>query len=229
MKRNRSPPPRLKWPTPGPLSNHVQVGRNEDEHFLNNKYRNLSYGAKRKKISEDRSKSFHKIGSQYNENDDRIWTEKYSCNDDNNNITVRDLCVNSRKVGEVRNWMESAIHGCTRLQSDYSKFLLLVGSPGVGKSTMCRALAKELKLNLLEWNNLAQNNAFATNNPYPFENSIFSNSYQSQINSFEEFLHGAGAGCNSLNIEKVSNMTANVKKGAILLLEEVRVSIADLC
>lgn len=73
-------------------------------------------------------------------NDDkRPWTEQFAP------IDLSELAVHKRKVNDVRQWLESAISG--RRQ----KVLVLKGAAGTGKTTTVNLLAKDLRLDVVEW------------------------------------------------------------------------------
>ena len=72
--------------------------------------------------------------------DATIWVDRFSPK------SSADLCVAPKRVKEIKSWMEDAVNG------NQLKLLVLVGKPGIGKSTMIRVLAKELSFNVLSWN-----------------------------------------------------------------------------
>ncbi|KAL7534070.1 hypothetical protein ACHAXR_006427, partial [Thalassiosira sp. AJA248-18] len=84
-----------------------------------------------------------------------------------------------------------------------TKLMILVGSPGVGKSTMVRTLANETKIEILTWNdahidyNMQQASSDYSNNMGGGGGYL---PYQSQLNSFEEFLSQGGVGMESLDV-----------------------------
>ncbi|CAK4032379.1 related to cell cycle checkpoint RAD17 [Lecanosticta acicola] len=75
--------------------------------------------------------------------DNRPWTEQFAP------IDLSELAVHKRKVGDVRNWLEMTYRG--RRQ----KVLVLKGAAGVGKTMTIQLLAKQLGINLLEFNDPA--------------------------------------------------------------------------
>lgn len=175
-----------------------------------------------------------------------MWVDKYAPTND-----ASQLCVAPKKVKEVQTWIETALDRAKHSirsnlygnNDDQSKLLILVGSPGTGKSTMMRVLASQMKLVIHEWNDSSfyrssTNAASRTNNNH---NTILSMNYQSPLNSFEEFLQSAGAGFRSvcsgplLSISSSNIDTVNRKRSlkeqsgqelhegqALILLEEVR-------
>ncbi|KAI6818946.1 hypothetical protein KC327_g17428, partial [Hortaea werneckii] len=105
--------------------------------------------------------------SIYNE-DKRPWTEQFAP------VDLSELAVHKRKVADVRQWLESALHG--RRQ----KVLVLKGAAGTGKTTTIGLLAKDMGLDISEWHNPAVTE-------FPSENS------QSTAAQFDDFARRAGA------------------------------------
>jgi cell cycle checkpoint protein len=104
-------------------------------------------------------------------------------------------------VEEVRCWIET--------RSPSEKMLILIGSPGVGKSTLVRLLAKELDWTLHEWSDSYSNK----NDPL----GPISVEQISPLRSFEEFLQRTGAGFRSLIGAECRASTAK----SIILLDEL--------
>ncbi|DBA01587.1 TPA: hypothetical protein N0F65_011343 [Lagenidium giganteum] len=79
--------------------------------------------------------------------DHRLWAEKYAP------TTIEDLCVQKKKVDEVRDWMLA--NGRVPVDAIPSKprcrLLLVCGPPGAGKSTMIRCIARKHGVRLKEW------------------------------------------------------------------------------
>ena len=136
----------------------------------------------------------------------RLWTEKYAP------TTSKDLVVAPKKVQEVETWMQEA------LLPGKSKFLILVGSPGIGKSTMVHCLARELNLDVVEWRE-SLSVAWQQNN-YGNE----SVEYESPIQSFETFLTQNAVGYNSLSLENASTLrhdSSKIPKKSLVLLQDL--------
>jgi len=234
MKRQRCPPPRLSWPVSKPLtvtneSKEHKIPANYDSLHTHNHDSNQPISLRE---SSTRQNTTHYPNSKYIKNrhskrnsnsrqnrnyDARMWTEKYS-----NLEESKDLCLQPRKIKEVKAWIESALSSSNK---DASKFLLLVGSPGIGKSTMCHVLAKELELGLLEWSD-AQS-SIVSHTKYESSSSLLSFNYQSSLSSFQEFLQSAASGCGSLDLARPAANTAMTtyidkqKRGYLLLIDEV--------
>lgn len=147
--------------------------------------------------------------------------------------TSTDLCIAPKKIEEVRTWLVSHVqarqqrrHATAYRNGSSSNFeiqrslyeappsqlMILVGSPGVGKSTLIHVLSKELKLNVLKWNNDVHTDYIASKG----EEYV---PYQSQLASFEEFLIGVGTDMDSLD-EKGGEERFD---GSVILIEEVRI------
>ena len=114
-----------------------------------------------------------------------------------------DLVVASKKVQEIRNWLKSHTNIHRRATSKESTsthctyppppMLILVGSPGIGKSTCIRCLAVELELEISEWTESSSN--------YEGINSKYTN----PIDSFEQFLQQCGSDITPLTMMQVSH------------------------
>lgn len=80
------------------------------------------------------------------------------------------------------------------------QIFILVGSPGVGKSTAIRVLASEMGWTVHQWNDAQQDtpSGGARYGRGSFD-SAMSVRYQSQMSSFEEFLAAAGTGYTALD------------------------------
>ncbi|KAI7368741.1 hypothetical protein KC357_g7715 [Hortaea werneckii] len=105
--------------------------------------------------------------SVYND-DRRPWTEQFAP------VDLSELAVHKRKVADVRQWLESTLHG--RRQ----KILVLKGAAGTGKTTTIGLLAKDMGLDVSEWHNPAVTE-------FPSESS------QSTAAQFDDFVRRAGA------------------------------------
>jgi cell cycle checkpoint protein len=134
-----------------------------------------------------------------------MWVEKYSPK------SSADLCVAPRKVQEIKAWIEQASN-----QNSYAmkKLLVLVGSPGVGKSTCIRVLAQELGHSVTSWNE-----AFSPRE-YP-ANTMFGVEQSSALDSFQEFLQQSGCGFSSLNISSHKDNDVYLYSRSLILLEEL--------
>jgi cell cycle checkpoint protein len=145
-----------------------------------------------------------------------LWVEKYAPS------KASDLCIAPKKVNEVRSWINAAIARTTPC-----KLLILVGSPGTGKSTMVEQLAQEMNLAVREWSESYSTGAYGPR-------GILSVDQQSPITQFEEFLKQSGVGYQSLIMSGIStarkrktpddesnDQNSNTSKGSIILLDEL--------
>ncbi len=173
-----------------------------------------------------------------------MWTEKHAPK------CTKDLCVAPKKIDEVKQWLAShtncrqtkreSVQSKTIVEdldpwempdewemdvlSPDSKLMILVGSPGIGKSAMVHALAAELNLEILRWND-----AHAEFVDYQSQSMDAFLPYQSQMNSFEEFLSSGGVGMDTLELnvgDDTGTMNKGAKKveqthGSIILIEEI--------
>lgn len=109
----------------------------------------------------------------------QLWVEKHAP------IALVDVVVHSKKVGEVRAWLEERVRTPAELQTG-SRVLVLTGPAGVGKSTVVRLLAKLMSLELFEWK---------TPTPTQWQEHLHQassgNGYRSKLDEFEMFLENA--------------------------------------
>ena len=73
--------------------------------------------------------------------DKRSWVEQFAP------VDLSELAVHKRKVGDVRQWLDSAFNG--RRQ----KILVLKGAAGTGKTTTINLMAKDMGVTVKEWKN----------------------------------------------------------------------------
>ena len=151
-----------------------------------------------------RSKSNHnhfnnKDQSRHHHHHHQLWQDVYAPQ------TLSEVCLAPKKVKEITSWLETAMQNHT----SQNKLLILVGSPGIGKSTTIRLLAQERGWNLLQWNesissyqpNNNSNTSTISTSTYsadPYSDSLLSIEQSSPLSSFESFLRQAGAGYRSL-------------------------------
>ncbi len=135
-----------------------------------------------------------------------LWVDKFAP------IASVDLCVAPKKIKECEAWLKEA----TNLTSSAprKKLLVLVGSPGCGKSTMVRVLAMELGLEVHTWNESFVAKSWGDRN---FDLAL-SVEHTSALDSFEEFLVQCGAGFSSLQL---TTDTVAVAKRSLVLLEDL--------
>ncbi|CAB9497802.1 cycle checkpoint protein RAD17 [Seminavis robusta] len=177
-RRSAPPPGRLGWPggltqSSGSLSQP------------NNNSNNTTHKRKRSSSQSSIPKQHHD-----NSNDDSsLWTEKYTP------TCRKELCVAPKKIQEVSDWLDDNDN------KNPFRLLILVGRPGIGKSTLIRVLAQEANVELLEWSETY---------------SSWSNHVESlsPLQSFGKFLQQSGAGFSSLDLQFTSTTSANSRTTA---------------
>jgi cell cycle checkpoint protein len=132
-----------------------------------------------------------------------MWVDRFTPS------SSTELCVASKRVKEIKAWIEEALSENTK------KLLVLVGNPGVGKSTCIHVLAKELSIDVLSWNE-----SYVPRNEDSFRNpGLLSVEQSSPIDSFSEFLQQSGTGFSSLQLSSSDLNSVNQK--SIILLEDL--------
>ena len=133
-----------------------------------------------------------------------MWVDKYAP------TNAADLCVAPKKVKEIREWMLQTAspqslsndvdggYDQRQQQTAPPRLLVLVGSPGVGKSSTIHVLASELGWTVHQWNDALQNTAAGGGLR---RDEVLSVRWLSQISSFEEFLASAGLGFSPLELD----------------------------
>ena len=174
---------------------------------------------KKAKKGSDTSASASASASSPTDAASMMWVDKHAPQ------TSADLCVAPKKVKEIREWMVQASTNGSVNRDPFSTvgggdgmgglgmqlpgepvppIFILVGSPGVGKSTTVRVLASELGWTVHQWNDAQQDTPSGVRsggNGYGRStfDSAMSVRYQSQMTSFEEFLAAAGTGYTALD------------------------------
>lgn len=117
--------------------------------------------------------------------DDRLWIDAHAPQ------TLDEVCVAPKKIREIRHWLNSGSSSSTTATTTGdgdggSGLLIVVGNPGIGKSTAVHCLARELGRPILEWTESVashQRSADTTDLAQP-----------SPLDSLEQFLQQARAG-----------------------------------
>ena len=79
-----------------------------------------------------------------------------------------------------------------------TKLMILVGSSGIGKSTMIKTLAREMNIEIITWNDIHVD--YNMSHDIDGGGGMAYLPYQSQLHSFEEFLKSGGVGMKSLDL-----------------------------
>ena len=179
QRRRRAPPTRLSWPP----SKSSQSSRSDID---------VNHPARKR---QRRKAETYRSGVSKNSSApdaSSIWVEKHAP------MTIAELCVAPKKVKEVHSWLEEAM----TTAGESKKLLVLVGNPGVGKSTMVRVLASHIGLHVCDWSESA---GTPSNGYRDHDSEVFWIDNSSPLNAFEEFLQQAGAGLRSLDIQSTSS------------------------
>ena len=208
-RKKRRPPQRLSWPTTLSQGSVVSTnGASMDDASKKKKkiwwdqnIDSTTTGRKRARSSDGRTLK--------SSNDTIMWVEKFAPK------SSTDLGVAPKKVKEIKSWVQNSLSSDSnsRIQQ---KLLVLVGSPGIGKSTAIRIIAKELRASILSWNESFLSRSSQDMN----SRGLFSVEQTSALNSFHEFLQQSGSGISSLDLSS-SGDRGNTDNNAIILLEEL--------
>ncbi|KAJ5068491.1 cell cycle checkpoint protein rad17 [Anaeramoeba ignava] len=115
--------------------------------------------------------------------------------------TESDLCINPKKIQEIKNWMVQALKEI-KIRNG-GRLLILTGSSGIGKTIVIEVLAKSLKCEVCEWKESTEisKKDIDGNNIIP---------YESRLEDLEQFLYESEK-FPSLVIEKIKNISLNSK------------------
>jgi cell cycle checkpoint protein len=172
LRRNRhlpGPPPRLGWPA---LSSLAATGGSTSAALVT--------AASPRASKRSRQTGRHQEDVSCSE----LWNETFAP------TCLQDLCIAPKKSKEIATWIEQ-----TALRQHPGKLLVLVGSPGIGKSTMVRLIAKERNMQVAEWNESSSTYQAGLGT------DVLSVDQQSPINSFRQFLEQSGVGYQALDLK----------------------------
>eukprot|EP00978_Attheya_sp_CCMP212_P001448 scaffold3023_cov50-Attheya_sp.AAC.4 len=141
-----------------------------------------------------------------------LWVDKHAPTDD-----PKDLCVAPKKVKQVQSWLDQWAADSSSSNNHNNgggggndddanmcaKLLVLVGSPGIGKSTMIQVLAAAHHWTIQEWNDAHHDfhgSSYASRGMMQrhHQGDLLTVSYQSQLASFQEFLQSTASGYSKL-------------------------------
>lgn len=193
-------PLRLAWPGGGTKS----IGRQATLVSSQSSSQEASRKRKRNKKKVDKS----------------LWTDKYAPTSSTN------CCVAPKKSKDIRAWLTAASNPNQRAP----RLLILVGSPGIGKSTIVQVLATELGWNVHEWSDSC------TSLPYGGGggNALASVDRSNALESFQDFLDRTGAGFSQLELSlpgmEQSKPKASGEGGgkSIIMIDEVSFRVKNL-
>jgi Holliday junction resolvasome, helicase subunit len=180
-----------------------------------------------------------------------LWTDQYRP------LSCKDLCVAPQKINVLKQWIQDFVgnnhhdHSIHNLDHHHHhpknqknalvqkkvlpKLCILVGGPGIGKSTMVRVIAKEMNMSVMEWNDTCGDyrggglrHGLTTSNSSSDSNS--GSGEKSSMDLFEEFLHSVALPYKSV-LEEHETLDNNNNKnqgtiqpslfGSIVLLDEL--------
>lgn len=211
----RQPPTRLSWPGAGPS---FSMSQKQDQHSPSAanatfKKSTLSFPPS---ISTQNDLQQHRRSSDPpcakrkashpdddgNANDSRqyeLWVDKYRPR------SIPDLAVAPKKLKEIQSWIDGDNGQCHHMRK---KLLILVGSPGVGKSTAVQVLAEtECNKQVVSWIESIQPRT-TSEAMLSSRRQLFSLEQKSSLDSFEEFLMESGSGISALTLATTSTTTA---------------------
>ena len=215
-RKKRRPPQRLSWPasissqgsTISTGNGSVSSEPTKKKVWWNQGVASDASGTSRKRARKADSR-IQNTGKQDNANTATMWVEKFAPK------SSADLCVAPKKVKEIKSWVQNSM--TARSMEQQQKLLVLVGSPGIGKSTTIRTIAKELTASILSWNE-----SFLPRTTSDMHSrGLFSVEQTSSLNSFHEFLRQSGSGIASLDVLSSSRDNNTSNGNAIILLEEL--------
>jgi len=231
-RKQRRPPQRLSWPIFLSQDSTVAIGdesqpkqqqqqqQQQRIHQRDTSSREAdNNGRKRARKSSDRAPNAEHSNGDRDESA-VMWVEKFAP------TSISELCVAPKKVKEIKAWIQNSASSLTatsqqQQQQQQQKLLILVGSPGIGKSATIRMIAKELEFPILSWNESFNPRGFQDVN----SRGLFSVEQTSALDSFDEFLQQSGSGIASLHLtlssENSNDNNENNSNNAIIILEDL--------
>ena len=199
----RQPPLRLNWPNP--LPQQQQPHRTKRRPRNDESSKTVPTVMKRSRslplpLVSSTMKSISTDGECKNSNNiNDLWTVRHTPQ------ISTDLVVATKKVQEIQQWMkghtnvnrqpvviskERMTPSTTGAQNNYATppMLILVGSPGIGKSTTIRCLANELEFELSEWTD-----SFTTSSSGSGYGNNKNIQLSNALDSFDKFLQQCGS------------------------------------
>lgn len=219
-RRRHCPPSTLSWPAEDPIAAPMPIPTQPiaTSSYKLNTIRNNGARRTHGLFKNDPSMSSSSL---------LLWTDRYRPS------SCKDLCVAPQKINVLKQWIQDVmVHGRTNNitsannaapQTVLPKLCVLVGGPGIGKSTMVRVIAEEMNLSILEWHDSCgehgggmRNDSFSANHGHTCISSM---------GLFEEFLQSVALPYKSVLEEKEVVGKDMVRTqptiGSIVLLDEL--------
>ena len=132
------------------------------------------------------------------------WTEKYRPQ------TLDGVIGNPQAVNDLRNWAAQWNRGVPK-----NKAVVLMGPPGIGKTTSAEALARDMGWGIGEMNASDQRTADA------IRSVALRGAYSDTFNDAGEFLSSADGGKKLIVLDEADSLFGNVDRGAVPAIVEL--------
>lgn len=132
------------------------------------------------------------------------WTEKYRPK------TLDDVVGNPKAVGELRAWAESWNDGVPKLRA-----VVLMGTPGIGKTTCAEALANDMGWGLLEMNASDQRTGDA------IRSVALRGAYSNTFSDSGDYLNTNTGGRKLIILDEADSLFGNADRGAVPAIAEL--------
>ncbi|MBR7123911.1 MAG: replication factor C large subunit [Candidatus Methanomethylophilaceae archaeon] len=132
------------------------------------------------------------------------WTEKYRPQ------TLDGVVGNPQAVNDLRNWAAQWNRGVPK-----NKAVVLMGPPGIGKTTSAEALARDMGWGIVEMNASDQRTAEA------IRTIALRGAYSDTFNDAGEFLSSADGGKKLIVLDEADSLFGNVDRGAVPAIVEL--------
>jgi len=132
------------------------------------------------------------------------WTEKYRPQ------TLDGVVGNPQAVNDLRNWANQWNSGTPR-----NKAVVLMGPPGIGKTTSAEALARDMGWGIVEMNASDQRTADA------IRSIALRGAYSDTFSDSGEFLSSTEGGRKLIVLDEADSLFGNVDRGAVPAIVEL--------
>lgn len=127
-----------------------------------------------------------------------LWCEKYRP------IHTIDLCIAPKKIKEIIQWMNESLSSSSHY-GNHNKLLIVVGAPGIGKSTMIKCIANEMNISISEWTESYSTYVSQQHQSQQQYSTIMDQ--QTPLQSFGQFLQQSGCGYQTLQLQDITSTT----------------------